>query len=453
MLRRFLPQRISGQIALLIVAAIASIYAVLSAVFLLRTHDHAPRRHPAEIEMAATLLDATASADRGRLFVTLAARYPDLALHLDQSKQADWPKSWSKSAGAPEHGFGRNLPPGIEVRREAEGGDRGHRVALRLQDGDILSAQMPAPPPRRGLDPIVITVLSIAVVIVILGLWAARAVTAPLRLFAKAAESFSPSGAIDPLPERGPEEIRTAARALNQMRARIKSLVEDRTRMLIAVSHDLRTPITRLRLASEFLGDASLRRQILRDLDQMNGMVESVLVFLREGRSAREAISIDLASVLQTTCDEFADAGHDVRLEASERIAIVARVDELRRAIANILDNAMRYAGSAVVSLARAGSEVIVTIADDGPGIPDAAKAAMLEPFVRGEPSRHMDGQSGFGLGLSIANAIVAGHGGTLSLHDRAPRGLLVRLAFPIEPGNALIDAQSRVRHDFAVVA
>src|SRR5262245_6887891 len=113
MLRSFLPRRISGQIALLIVAAIASIYAVLSVVFLLRAHDHAPRRHPAEIEMAATLLDATTSADRGHLFAILAARYPDLALTLDQSKQVEWPESSTKSTGAGEHGFGRNLPSGI----------------------------------------------------------------------------------------------------------------------------------------------------------------------------------------------------------------------------------------------------------------------------------------------------------------------------------------------------
>src|SRR5262245_38381646 len=121
MLRRFLPQRISGQIALLIVAAVASIYAVLSVVFLLRAHEHAPRRHPADIEMAASLLDATAPTERAHLFATIAARYPDLALRLDQSKQAEWPESSFKSAGVPEHGFGRNLPPGIAVRREGEG--------------------------------------------------------------------------------------------------------------------------------------------------------------------------------------------------------------------------------------------------------------------------------------------------------------------------------------------
>jgi signal transduction histidine kinase len=428
-LRSLSPTRISGQIALLIVAVIASIHVILTAMFLLRAPDQAPRHHPGDIEMLAGLIDATAPVERARLLATLAPRYADLALRLDQSGQAPWPRP----AAPAERGPWRSLPPGIEVRRQGDGDGHGSRVALRLSDGDVLTAQMPEPPARRGLDPIVITVLSVALITIVLGIWAARAVTAPLRLFAKAAEGFSPAGAIEPLPERGPDEIRTAARALNQMRERIKGLIEDRTRMLVAVSHDLRTPITRLRLASEFLGDASLRRQMLRDLDQMNAMVESVLVFLREGRSSEQATRTDLASVLQTVCDEFADAGHDVRLETSERVAILARPDELRRAVANLLDNAVRYAGHATVSLDRAGNEAIIMVADDGPGIPDDAKGSMLEPFVRGAPARQMDRKSGFGLGLSIAKAIVAGHGGTLTLHDRAPHGLLVRLAFPVE--------------------
>jgi len=427
MLRSLMPTRISGQIALLIVAAIASIHVILTTMFLLRPHE--PHRHPAEIAMAAAVLDAMPPQGRERTFAAIAERYPDLALRLDHAGGGDWPAP----AAAQDHIFDHNLPPGIEVRREAEGGDAARRIALRLRDGDVLSAQMPEPPRMHRLDPIIITVLSIAIGTIMLGVWAARAVTAPLRLFAKAAESFSPAGAIDPLPERGPEEIRTAARALNRMRERIKSLVEDRTRMLLAVGHDLRTPITRLRLASEFLGDAPLRRQMLRDLEQMNAMIESVLVFLREGRSAKGATSVDIASLLQTVCDAFADAGHDVRLVGGERLAVKAQVDELRRAIANLLDNAVRYAGGAVVSLARAGGEAVITITDEGPGIADDAKAAMLEPFVRGEPSRHMDGETGFGLGLSIANAVVIGHGGALTLLDHAPRGLMVRLTLPVD--------------------
>jgi signal transduction histidine kinase len=273
-----------------------------------------------------------------------------------------------------------------------------------------------------------------------LGIWAARAVTAPLRSFARAAESFSPEAQLNPLPEQGPEEVRTATRALNAMRERIKGLVEDRTRMLAAVGHDLRTPITRLRLASEFVGDPQLRHQMLRDLDQMNTMVESILIFLREGRSSNNAISVDLRAALQTVCDEFADAGYDVALAASEHTAIRAQPDELRRALSNVIDNAVRYAGRVMVSLAPTPGGVVIMVEDEGPGIPNDRKAAMLQPFVRGEPARHMDGKTGFGLGLSIASAIISAHGGNLTLHDREPRGLAVRIMLPGDQQPAILD-------------
>jgi signal transduction histidine kinase len=428
-LRKLLPKRISGQIAILIIASIASVHVILTAMFLLRAREDRPPVHPGQIEMVAALLDVTAAADRERVFAAIANDYPDLALKLDRSKADDW----TVRATSPDLGwFGRNLPPGLSVRRDPEGGEGNHRIAVRLRDGDVITARIPAPPRGwRVFYPIVITVMSIAIVTIMLGIWAARAVTAPLRSFARAAESFSPEAQLSPLPEQGPEEVRTATRALNAMRERIKGLVEDRTRMLAAVGHDLRTPITRLRLASEFVGDPQLRHQMLRDLDQMNQMVESILIFLREGRSSNNAISIDLGAALQTVCDEFADAGYDVRLAASEHAAIQAQPDELRRALSNVIDNAVRYAGRAIVSLAPTPGGVVIMVEDEGPGIPDHAKAAMLQPFVRGEPARHMDGKTGFGLGLSIASAIISAHGGNLTLHDREPRGLAVRIMLP----------------------
>jgi signal transduction histidine kinase len=148
---------------------------------------------------------------------------------------------------------------------------------------------------------------------------------------------------------------------------------------------------------------------------------------------SNNAISVDAAATLQTVCDEFADAGHDVQLAASEHAAVKAQPDELRRALTNVIDNAVRYAGSATVALTQTPDGIVIAVQDEGPGIPDHAKAAMLQPFVRGEPARHMDGATGFGLGLSIASAIAAAHGGTLTLHDRDPRGLTVRIGLPAE--------------------
>jgi signal transduction histidine kinase len=437
-LRKLLPKRISGQIAILIIASIASVHVILTAMFLLRAREVRPPVHPGQIEMAAALLDVTDAADRARVFTAIANDYPDLALKLDRSKADDW----TTRATSPDLGwFGRNLPPGLSVRRDPEGGEGSRRIAVRLRDGDVVTARIPAPPRGwRVFYPIVITVMSIAIVTIMLGIWAARAITAPLRSFARAAESFSPEAQISPLPEQGPEEVRTATRALNAMLERIKGLVEDRTRMLAAVGHDLRTPITRLRLASEFVGDQQLRHQMLRDLDQMNQMVESILIFLREGRSSKDAVSVDLGAALQTVCDEFADAGNDVRLAAGEHAAVRAQPDELRRALSNVIDNAVRYAGRVMVSLAPTPGGVVIMVEDEGPGIPNDRKAAMLQPFVRGEPARHMDGKTGFGLGLSIASAIISAHGGNLTLHDREPRGLAVRIMLPGDQQPAILD-------------
>ncbi|MGZ5141513.1 MAG: ATP-binding protein [Burkholderiales bacterium] len=432
--RFLLPNKISSQIALIVVGSLIGLHVILTAIFLLRSLDQHQDRslsHPGQIEMLVTLLDAAAPEDRNRLAEVISAQYPDIALKLDQSEAFDWT---TQSATQDLHWFGRRLGSEFHVvfdQRAGSASGEPRYVHVRLRDGTVVTTKILQPPGWRVFDPIVMTVFLMAVLIVLLGLWAAQAVTAPLRSFAKAAESFSPEDVITPLPERGPIEVRAAARALNQLRERVKTLLDDRTHMLVAVGHDLRTPITRLRLSSEFVCDQKLRDQILRDLDQMRAMVESILVFLREGRSSKNAVSVDIAATVQTVCDEFVDTGHDVHLGATADVAVMAQPDELRRAITNVVDNAVRYAGAATVSAVSTETGVAVVVEDDGPGIPDERKMAMLQPFIRGEPARSMDDASGFGLGLSIAKAIVTALGGTLTLHDGKPHGLAVRIELP----------------------
>src|SRR5207237_9765247 len=166
-------------------------------------------------------------------------------------------------------------------------------------------------PPFWG-SPWMMTLLFAVISVTLLGVWAARALAAPLSSFASAAESFSLNGAASPLPERGPEEIRSVARALNRMRARITGLIDDRTKMLAAISHDLRTPITRMRLRSEFIEDETHRSRMLDDLDQMRSMLESVLSFLRNGRRLEQMTLVDIASTLQLVTDQFTDIGRKV---------------------------------------------------------------------------------------------------------------------------------------------
>ena len=248
----------------------------------------------------------------------------------------------------------------------------------------------------------------------LLGVWAALGLTGPLRGFASAAENFDPNGEIAMVPERGPQEVRVAARALNQMRERIKVLIDDRTRMLAAVSHDLRTPITRLRLQCEFIDDESTRAKMLGELAHMESMVESVLHFLRNSQTGRQAVALDLATSLQAICDQFADTGRKVGYDGPDHVVIRAHPEELHRALTNLIDNAVRHGGKADVKLTLTRPTVTIAIEDDGPGIPDARKQAMFEPFVRGDTARGMNDKTGFGLGLSIARAVIEAHRGSL---------------------------------------
>jgi signal transduction histidine kinase len=429
-LRFLLPNRISGQMILIIAGSMIAVHVVLTAAFLFRAFEQGEQRppsHPGQIEMALVMLDAAAPEDRPRLAADISKKFPDIALKMDRSSTIDWSHQDSR------RWLSRHLGSGLEVTDLQSDGTSGggHPIAVRLRDGDVVSAQIPPPPRWRLFDPFMVTLLSVAIVVTGLGIWAARAVTAPLRSLATAAENFSPDGAISLLPERGPAEIRTAARALNHMRERVKGLVDDRMRMLAAVGHDLRTPITRLRLSSEFVPDNALRGQMLRDLDQMRSMVDSILIYLREGRALRAAVSVDAAACVQTVCNAFVDSGADVQLVAAEPVSVMVDPDELLRVITNVVDNAVRHGGGARVGVRRAADRAVILIEDDGPGIPDERKAAMLQPFVRGAPGRSVDGDGGFGLGLAIVQAIVTARGGTLTLRDRQPRGLAVVIELP----------------------
>jgi len=216
------------------------------------------------------------------------------------------------------------------------------------------------------------------------------------------------------------------------MHERIVRLMSDRTRMLAAISHDLRTPITRLRLRAEFIEDESNRKRMLMDLDQMRAMLESVLSLLRDDRKVEAVTLIDIASTLQLVADQFGDMGQVVHYVGPASATAAARPDDLHRGVTNLVENAVRFGAEVTLRLDVSDTMLVIDVEDDGPGISDARKQEMLEPFVRGDDARTMDYSTGFGLGLSIARAIALGHGGELSLRDRAPRGLIVRMRLPV---------------------
>ncbi|SHG22389.1 ATP-binding protein [Bradyrhizobium erythrophlei] len=428
---------ISGQIAALVVASIVAIHLIITASFLIHPPDQfdpSPGRGHSQLAAAAQLLGASPQAERARLLDDIARTFPQLDIAI-------LPPGFvpaANNADSPElHGLRRHLGNSYRIFPLAYGPD-GYRVAIALPDGATISAKIPPEQWQRPFwrGPWMTTLLFAVICVSLLGLWAARALTAPLSSFARAAESFSLNGAAAPLPERGPEEIRSVAKALNRMRERITTLINDRTKMLAAISHDLRTPITRMRLRSEFIEDDSQRSRMLHDLDQMRSMLESVLSFLRNDRKLEQMTLVDVASTLQLVTDQFADMGHKVVYEGPEHAMAMVRPDDLHRSVTNLAENAVRFGAEATIRLSLTSDTMTIDVEDDGPGISDERKDVMLEPFVRGDDARNMDDVTGFGLGLSIARAIVLAHGGGLSLHDGKPHGLIVRIELPLrQPG------------------
>jgi len=281
------------------------------------------------------------------------------------------------------------------------------------------------------LKPTAVFLFLILILGVLLSIYAARAIIRPLSEVARAAAAFGRSpDAHEALNGRGPREIAQVAEALNEMRARIRALLDDRTRMLAAISHDLRTPLTRLRLRSERIGQGDMRNAMLRDIDQVSRMLDETLDYLRDDTKAEQPARIELSSLLETICCDFADVGHAVSYDGPQRLVCEGRARALSRAVTNVVENAVKHGSEVVVSLsAVADGMIAIEVADDGPGIPQALQARALEPFVKLDQARSA---GGFGLGLSIAQEIMKKHDGSIALMPNAPHGLRVRLSLPL---------------------
>jgi signal transduction histidine kinase len=407
LLRRALPGRIATQLVVLVALSAIIFHVCMSGAFLLNRTGWFRPPHLGTVtrfDHAADIVEAAPPADRAAVLRAVALADPDLGLRLE--------------------------PPGGPVPPE--------RDSLTLGDGTVLSA-VPSESRHHGPDSSLIafgTLCFVAVSTTLFLVWAVRGIVAPLGRVAEAVDGFARDAASlrtpRPLSEEGPAEIALLAHGFNSMQARIARMVAERTGMLAAVSHDLRTPITRLRLRAEFVDDAALRDLMLRDLGQMDALVHAALSFIRDGAIEREPARLDLASLLRTVCDEAADMGHRARYGGPDRFIIRGHEDELRRAVGNLVDNAARVEAEAIVELAREpDGTVAVTVTDDGPGIPPERLNEVMQPFRRGIDDGARPQPSGFGLGLPIVQAIVEAHGGTFTLSNREPHGLRCRIALP----------------------
>ena len=254
-----------------------------------------------------------------------------------------------------------------------------------------------------------------------------RALAEPLRALARDADR---AGLGEPVtvPEEGPEEVRSLARSINAMQARLIALVDDRTQALAAVSHDLLTPVARLRLRAGALEPGDTRDAILRDLDEMQAFMTSILGYLR-GAEPEAARPVDLASIVMTIVDDAADTGADASYDGPDRLAATLPPLRIRSAISNLIENALRHAGQARVTLSRDADAICLTVDDDGPGIAEADMTAVFEPFRRLDASRSRE-SGGAGLGLAIVARAVEGIG-SVTLFNRPEGGLRATIALP----------------------
>jgi signal transduction histidine kinase len=310
--------------------------------------------------------------------------------------------------------------------------DDSYIVSVRLNDGTWVNFGIPvAPSPRWwSLNTVALTALIIALVLAA-SIWALRGLTAPYAVLAAASERLGRDLNASALPEKGPREVRAAAHAFNLMQERLRRSFSDREQLVAAISHDLRTPATRLRLRADFIDDPEQRARMLDDLDEIETMTRSVLAFASDSAQPEPRANVDLVSLLRSLCDDTPGATLCLSPATPPRVAYRAEPVALRRAVTNIIDNAVKYGGCARVSLEAKKGAVHIVVDDDGPGIPETHAETVFRPFRRLETSRNRE-TGGTGLGLTIARTVARAHGGEVTLTNRAGGGLRAEIVLPL---------------------
>jgi signal transduction histidine kinase len=257
-----------------------------------------------------------------------------------------------------------------------------------------------------------------------------RRLSRPLKTLTRAAMQFGEGLRVATLDEQGPPDVRRAIGAFNTMQQQVTEEIGRRTRTLAAISHDVRTPLTALRLKAELIDDAGVRQDIVSSIDKMELITASALEFLRGQRRNEELRRVDLSALLESECRDFEEAGADVRFVGEHGVHATCRPDALARAVRNLIDNAIKYAGSARVSLHTTPGFFDISVTDEGPGIPEEQRKVVVQPFERLSAARESE-RGGFGLGLAVTKDIAEGHDGKLHLATNTPKGLIATIRLP----------------------
>jgi signal transduction histidine kinase len=427
---RLWPRTLAGRITLLLIGGLTLLHIGSMVV-------HERALHGAEagarVERLAERLSAAAAAiaplpEAARDAAAHALSLPGVELHWD--RMAPLPDTPPPDALA---GAASRIGPGTRIAWDPKA-ELGHRAVGAVPlggEGWLSFSASWIGPASHAADAgnALASMLAMALGIALASVLVVRWITRPLRRLADAADAIGRDLRTHPLPEDGPQEVRHAALAFNAMQGRIRRLVEDRTEALAAMSHDLRTPLARLRLRAGFLPDSEDRARMEADIAEMEAMVERTLDYIREGRDAEPARPADLSAILHTLAADAADLGHEVICEAPARAVLPLRRLAAKRALSNLLDNALTHGAPPIgLTLRDRGAEVVVEISDAGPGIAEADRARALAPFSQLDAAR---GKGGSGLGLAIAARFAEASGGRLELDDAPGGGLLARLVLP----------------------
>ena len=433
---KFFPEGIAGRMSVILLASLALAFTILSISYYFETRLISP---PVALFMerqvgTAMTLNVMDRMRQEKLLKAIRQNNPQIVITIVEEvpDDIDWTNIHSH--------FPEVLP--LPDKAEARLGhlqqtlpENRSRVTvyIRLKDGSWLRTQANLPTMMfvPGIFPEALFLLSFFSAILLL--WSSWKLIKPLRRLADAAEKIDPSSH-QPLnlEEQGPLEIRKVSRALNRLQGRISSLITDRTHMLAAVGHDLRTPVTRIRLRVETLDDETIKQSLLADVGMMERLLQRLLHYFRHGNTGERTISINLNSLLDSVINRWRDDGFDVQTGTFNPCNIRGRPDELMHMFDNLIDNALKYAGKCEVSLDRQKDWIIVQIIDQGPGIPSDQREKLLQAFTRGDEARNMDEATGFGLGLAICSESARNHNARLTLTGTDPHGLTVKLAFPV---------------------
>jgi signal transduction histidine kinase len=426
---RLWPRSLAGRITLLLLGGLTLLHLGSMAV-------HEQALHGAEsgarlerladrIAVAGAAVGAVPEATRDAAAHALSL--PGVELHWD--RVAPLPEA---PPPPPLAAAAARLGPGARLAWDPKA-EPGHRAvgAVPVEAGGwlVFSASWIGAPGETGGGNALGSMAAMALGIAAASVLVVRWITRPLRRLADAADEIGLDLRTRPLPTDGPSEVRHAAVAFNAMQDRIRRLVEDRTEALASMSHDLRTPLSRLRLRAGFLPEGEDRARIEADIAEMEAMVGRTLDYIREGRDAEPARPADLAAILQTLASDAADAGHDVAYEGPGRVVLPLRRLAAKRALSNLVENAITHGAPPVrLRIRDEGGQAVVEVCDAGPGIAPEDRLRALGPFVQLDPAR---GRGGSGLGLAIAARFAEASGGDLELAPASPRGLLARMRLP----------------------